>query len=219
MVKRKNKTRRIKQASKDYNKNNKNNSNSTEGNKRQSDKGESSPSTSLAQRETATQETVPQLFDSLESHGTVEIKNSISMQEKEKDMKKALSTTERKQPERTEIVNTETTDNNVNTDLPVINPLIEQQASMVRESKEDEMAKTGITISDYKKIQNIESYRKQGNLDCPNIFTTSISLWQNYTMAWIVTYKEFARNTGRMAEYWYRLFWKPSSAKEEYHQQ
>ena len=218
MVKRKNKTRRIKQASKDYNKNNKNNSNSTEGNKRQSDKGESSPSTSLAQRERTIQETVPEVFDSSESHGRVEIKNSIRMQEK--DMKEALSITERKQPERTEMGNIETTDNNVNTDLPVINPLIEQQASMVRESKEDEMAKTGITISDYKKIQNIESYRKQGNLDCPNIFTTSISLWQNYTMAWIVTYKEFARNTGRMAEYWYRLFWKPSSAKEEeYHQQ
>ena len=218
MVKRKNKTGRIKQASKDYNKNNKNNSNSTEGNKRQSDKGESSPSTSLAQRERTIQETVPEVFDSSESHGRVEIKNSIRMQEK--DMKEALSITERKQPERTEIVNTETTNNNVNTDLPVINPLIEQQASMMRESKENEVAKTGITISDYKKIQNIESYRKQGNLNCANIFTTSISLWQNYTMAWIVTYKEFARNTGRMAEYWYRLFWKPSSAKEEeYHQQ
>jgi len=140
----------------------------------------------------------------------------------EKDMKKALSITERKQPERTETVNAETTDNNVNTDLPVINPLTEQQGSMMRGSKEDEVAKTGKTIPDYKKIQNIESYRKQGNLKyCPNIFTTSISLWQNYTMAWIVTYKEFARNTGRMAEYWYRFFWKPTSAKEEeeYHQQ
>lgn len=91
----------------------------------------------------------------------------------------------------------------------------------MRESKEDELTKTGITIPDYKKIQNIESYRKQVNLNLnyPNIFTTSISLWQNYTMAWIVTYKEFARNTGRMAEYWYHLFWNPSSAKEEYHQQ
>jgi hypothetical protein len=217
MVKRKNKTGRIKQASKDYNKNNKNNSNSTEGNKRQSDKGESSPSTSLAQRERTIQETVPEVFDSSESHGRVEIKNSIRMQEK--DMKEALSITERKQPERTEMGNIETTDNNVNTDLPVINPLTEQQGSMRRESKEDEVAKTGITIPDYKKIQNIESYRKQGNLNCANIFTTSISLWQNYTMAWIVTYKEFARNTGRMAEYWYRPFWKPSSAKEEYHQQ
>ena len=118
------------------------------------------------------------------------------------------------------MVYTDSIDNIVITDLPVIYPLREQQTSKMRESKEDEVAKMGITIPDYKKIQNIESYRKQVNLNYPNIFTTSISLWQNYTMAWIVTYKEFARNTGRMAEYWYHLFWNPSSAKEEeYHQQ
>ena len=218
MVKRKNKSKRIKQARKDYHKINKNNSNSTEENKKQSDREEFSPSSSLAQRERTIQETVPEVFDSSGSHAMVEMKNSVSMQEK--DMKGTLSTNEKKEPERARMVNTETIDNNVNTDLPVINPLREQQTSKMRESKEDELTKTGITIPDYKKIQNIESYRKQVNLNYPNIFTTSISLWQNYTMAWIVTYKEFARNTGRMAEYWYHLFWNPSSAKEEeYHHQ
>lgn len=217
MVKRKNKSKRIKQASKDYHRNNKNNSNSTEENRKQSDE-EFSPSSSLAQRERTIQETVSEVFDSSGSHAMVEMKNSVSMQEK--DMKGTLSTNQKKEPERTRMVNTETTDNTVNTDLPVINPPREQQTSKMRESKEDEVAKTGITIPDYKKIQNIESYRKQANLNYPNIFTTSISLSQNYTMAWIVTYKEFARNTGRIAEYWYHLFWNLSSAKEEeYHQQ
>jgi hypothetical protein len=218
MVKRKNKSERIKQTSKDYHRNNKNNSNSTEENKKQSDREESSHSSSLAQRKRAKQETVPEVFDSSGSHATVEMKNSISMQEK--DMKGTLSTNEKKEPERTGMVNTEIMDNNVNTDLPVINPLREQQTSIMIESKEDEVAKRGIIIPDYKKIQNIESYIKQGNLNYPNIFTTSISLWQNYTMAWIITYKEFARNVERMAEYWYHLPWNPSSAKEEeYHQQ
>jgi hypothetical protein len=181
MVKRKNKSERIKQTSKDYHRNNKNNSNSTEENKKQSDREESSHSSSLAQRKRAKQETVPEVFDSSGSHATVEMKNSISMQEK--DMKGTLSTNEKKEPERTGMVNTEIMDNNVNTDLPVINPLREQQTSIMIESKEDEVAKRGIIIPDYKKIQNIESYIKQGNLNYPNIFTTSISLWQNYTMA------------------------------------
>ena len=153
----------------------------------------------------------------------VEIKESASMQEK--DMKEALSTTEKKESRRKEMGNTETTDNNndVNTDAPAINSLIqeEQQASILRESKEGEVTKTGIMISDCKNIQNAESYRKQENLNYPNVFTTSIGLWKNYTMAWIVTYNEFVRNTGRMAEYWSHLFWNPSSAKEEreYYQQ
>ena len=146
----------------------------------------------------------------------VEIKESASIQEK--DMKESRSIIEKKEPRRTEMVNTETIDNNVNS-VPAINPIIqEQQASIVRESKEDEVTKTGIIISDYKNVQNKESYRKQENLNYPNIFTTSIGLWQNYTMAWIVTYNEFVRNTGRMAEYWSHLFWNPSSTKEEYHQ-
>jgi hypothetical protein len=218
MVKRKNKSERIKQASKDYHRNNKNNSNSTEENKKQSDREESSHSSSLAQRERAKQETVSEVFDSSGSHATVEMKNSISMQKK--DVKGTLSTNEKKEPERTGMVNTGIMDNNVNTDLPVINPVREQQTSIMIESKEDEVAKRGIIIPDYKKIQNIESYIKQGNLNYPNIFTTCISLWQNYTMAWIMTYKEFARNVERMAEYWYQLSWNPSSAKEEeYHQQ
>ena len=79
------------------------------------------------------------------------------------------------------------------------------------ELKEDEATKTGITIPKYK---NVESYRKQEKLNYPNIFITTIALWQNYTMAWIVIYNEFVRNTRRMAEYWYHLFWNPSSAKE-----
>ena len=82
MVKRKNKSERIKQASKDYHRNNKNNSNSTEENKKQSDREESSHSSSLAQRERANQETVSEVFDSSGSHATVEMKNSISMQKK-----------------------------------------------------------------------------------------------------------------------------------------
>ena len=50
----------------------------------------------------------------------------------EKHMKQELSTTQKKEPRKQEMVNTETTDNNVNTDLPAINPLIEQQAYIVR---------------------------------------------------------------------------------------
>lgn len=220
MVKRKN-NKRIKQASKDYHRNN---NISTEENKpkekkMQSDSQDFSSSSSLAQREQAIQETVPEVFDSSRYNAMVEIKESASIQEK--DMKESRSTIEKKEPRRTEMVNTETIDNNVNS-VPAINPIIqEQQASIVRESKEDEVTKTGITISDYKNVQNKESYRKQENLNYPNIFTTSIGLWQNYTMAWIVTYNEFVRNTGRMAEYWSHLFWNPSSAKEEreYYQQ
>jgi hypothetical protein len=220
MVKRKN-NKRIKQASKDYHRNN---NISTEENKpkekkMQSDSQDFSSSSSLAQREQAIQETVPEVFDSSRYNAMVEIKESASIQEK--DMKESRSTIEKKEPRRTEMVNTETIDNNVNS-VPAINPIIqEQQASIVRESKEDEVTKTGITISDYKNVQNKESYRKQENLNYPNIFTTSIGLWQNYTMAWIVTYNEFVRNTGRMAEYWFHLFWNPSSAKEEreYYQQ
>jgi hypothetical protein len=60
----------------------------------------------------------------------IEIKESSSMQEKH--MKQELSTTQKKEPRKQEMVNTETTDNNVNTDLPAINPLIEQQAYIVR---------------------------------------------------------------------------------------
>jgi hypothetical protein len=220
MVKRKN-NKRIKQASKDYHRNN---NISTEENKpkekkMQSDSQDFSSSSSLAQREQAIQETVPEVFDSSRYNAMVEIKESASIQEK--DMKESRSTIEKKEPRRTEMVNTETIDNNVNS-VPAINPIIqEQQASIVRESKEDEVTKTGITISDYKNVQNKESYRKQENLNYPNIFTTSIGLWQNYTMAWIVTYNEFVRNTGRMAEYWSHLFWNSSSAKEEreYYQQ
>jgi hypothetical protein len=220
MVKRKN-NKRIKQASKDYHRNN---NISTEENKpkekkMQSDSQDFSSSSSLAQREQAIQETVPEVFDSSRYNAMVEIKESASIQEK--DMKESRSTIEKKEPRRTEVVNTETIDNNVNS-VPAINPIIqEQQASIVREPKEDEVTKTGITISDYKNVQNKESYRKQENLNYPNIFTTSIGLWQNYTMAWIVTYNEFVRNTGRMAEYWSHLIWNPSSAKEEreYYQQ
>jgi hypothetical protein len=220
MVKRKN-NKRIKQASKDYHRNN---NISTEENKlkekkMQSDSQDFSSSSSLAQREQAIQETVPEVFDSSRYNAMVEIKESASIQEK--DMKESRSIIEKKEPRRTEMVNTETIDNNVNS-VPAINPIIqEQQASIVRESKEDEVTKTGIIISDYKNVQNKESYRKQENLNYPNIFTTSIGLWQNYTMAWIVTYNEFVRNTGRMAEYWSHLFWNPSSAKEEreYYQQ
>ena len=221
MVKRKNKSKRIKQASKDYLRNN---NNSTEGNKtkekkKQLDREESSPSSSVAQRERTIQETIPEVFNSSRYNAMVEIKESSTMQEK--DMKEALSITEKKEPRRKEMGNTETTDNNnVNTDAPAINSLIqeEQQASILRESNEGEVTKTGIIISDYKNIQNTESYRKQENLNYPNVFTTSIGLWKNYTMAWIVTYNEFVRNTGRMAAYWSHLFWNPSSAKEEYHQ-
>ena len=221
MVKRKNKSKRIKQASKDYLRNN---NNSTEGNKtkekkKQLDREESSPSSSVAQRERTIQETIPEVFNSSRYNAMVEIKESSTMQEK--DMKEALSTTEKKEPRRKEMEKTESTDNNnVNTDAPAINSLIqeEQQASILRESKEGEVTKTGIIISDYKNIQNTESYRKQENLNYPNVFTTSIGLWQNYTMAWIVTYNEFVRNTGRMAAYWSHLFWNPLSTKEEYHQ-
>ena len=221
MVKRKNKSKRIKQASKDYPRNN---NNSTEGNKtkekkKQLDREESSPFSSVAQRERTIQETIPEVFDSSRYNAMVEFKESSTM--KEKDMKEALSTTEKKEPRRKEMGNTEITDNNdVNTDAPAINSLIqeEQQASILRESNEGEVTKTGIIISDYKNIQNTESYRKQENLNYPNVFTTSIGLWKNYTMAWIVTYNEFVRNTGRMAAYWSHLFWNPSSAKEEYHQ-
>jgi hypothetical protein len=220
MVKRKN-NKRIKQANKDYHRNN--NISTEENNpkekKKQSKSQDFSSSSSLAQREQAIQQTVPEVFDSSTYNAMVEIKESASIQEK--DMKESRSTIEKKEPRRTEMVNTETIDNNVNS-VPAINPIIqEQQASIVRESEEDDVTKTGITISDYKNVQTKESYRKQENLNYPNIFTTSIGLWQNYTMAWIVTYNEFVRNTGRMAEYWSHLFWKPSSAKEEieYYQQ
>jgi hypothetical protein len=220
MVKRKNKSKRTKQASKVYLSNN---NNSTEGNKtkekkKQPDREEFSPSSSLAQRERTIQETIPEVFDSSRYNAMVEIKESSTMQEK--DMKEALSTTEKKEPRRKEMGNTETTDNNndVNIDPPATNPLIEEQASILRESKEGEVTKTGIMISDCKNIQNAESYRKQENLNYHNVFTTSIGLWKNYTMAWIVTYNEFVRNTGRMTEYWSHLFWNPSSTKEEYHQ-
>jgi hypothetical protein len=220
MVKRKN-NKRIKQASKDYHRNNNISieENKPKEKKMQSDSQDFSSSSSLAQRELAIQETVPEVFDSSRYNAMVEIKESASIQEK--DMKESRSIIEKKEPRRTEMVNTETIDNNVNS-VPAINPIIqEQQASIVRESKEDEVTKTGIIISDYKNVQNKESYRKQENLNYPNIFTTSIGLWQNYTMAWIVTYNEFVRNTGRMAEYWSHLFWNPSSAKEEreYYQQ
>ena len=220
MVKRKN-NKRIKQASKDYHRNN--NISTEENNpkekKKQSNSQDFSSSSSLAQREQAIQQTVPEVFDSSTYNAMVEIKESASIQEK--DMKESRSTIEKKESRRTEMVNTETIDNNVNS-VPAINPIIqEQQASIVRESEEDDVTKTGITISDYKNVQTKESYRKQENLNYPNIFTTSIGLWQNYTMAWIVTYNEFVRNTGRIAEYWSHLFWKPSSAKEEreYYQQ
>ena len=215
MVKRKNQSKRIKQASKDYYRNNNNNSteeNKSKEKKKQSDSEESS-SNSLAQREQEIKETIPEVFDSSRYNAMIEIKESASMQEK--DMKEALSTTEKEEPRKTEIVNTETADNNVNTDVPTIHPLIEPQTSIVRESKEDEETKAEIIIPEYKNVQNIESYRKQENLNYPNIFKTSIALWQNYTMAWIVTYNEFVRNIGRMAEYWSNLFWNPSSAKEE----
>lgn len=220
MVKRKNKSKRIKQASKDYVRNNNNSTeeNNTKGKKRQSENEESSSSSSLAQRERTIQETIPEVFDSSRYNAMVEIKESSTMQEK--DMKEALSTTEKKEPRRKEMGNTETTDNNnINTDTPAINPSIEeQQASILRESKEGEVTKTGIIISDQKNIQNRENNRKQENLKYPNVFTTGIGLWKNYAMAWIVTYNEFVRNTGRMAEYWSHLYWNPSSTKEEYHQ-
>lgn len=219
MVKRKNKSKRIKQASKDYLRNNNNSTeeNNTKGKKRQSENEESS-SSSLAQRERTIQETIPEVFDSSRYNAMVEIKESSTM--REKDMKEALSTTEKKEPRRKEMGNTETTDNNnINTDTPAINPSIEeQQASILRESKEGEVTKTGIIISDQKNIQNRENNRKQENLKYPNVFTTGIGLWKNYAMAWIVTYNEFVRNTGRMAEYWSHLYWNPSSTKEEYHQ-
>lgn len=219
MVKRKNKSKRIKQASKDYLRNNNNSTeeNNTKGKKRQSENEESS-SSSLAQRERTIQETIPEVFDSSRYNAMVEIKESSTMQEK--DMKEALSTTEKKEPRRKEMGNTETTDNNnINTDTPAINPSIEeQQASILRESKEGEVTKTGLIISDQKNIQNRENNRKQENLKYPNVFTTGIGLWKNYAMAWIVTYNEFVRNTGRMAEYWSHLYWNPSSTKEEYHQ-
>lgn len=219
MVKRKNKSKRIKQASKDYVRNNNNSTeeNNTKGKKRQSENEESS-SSSLAQRERTIQETIPEVFDSSRYNAMVEIKESSTM--REKDMKEALSTTEKKEPRRKEMGNTETTDNNnINTDTPAINPSIEeQQASILRESKEGEVTKTGIIISDQKNIQNRENNRKQENLKYPNVFTTGIGLWKNYAMAWIVTYNEFVRNTGRMAEYWSHLYWNPSSTKEEYHQ-
>jgi hypothetical protein len=220
MVKRKNKSKRIKQASKDYLRNNNNSTeeNNTKGKKRQSENEESSSSSSLAQRERTIQETIPEVFDSSRYNAMVEIKESSTM--REKDMKEALSTTEKKEPRRKEMGNTETTDNiNINTDTPAINPSIEeQQASILRESKEGEVTKTGIIISDQKNIQNRENNRKQENLKYPNVFTTGIGLWKNYAMAWIVTYNEFVRNTGRMAEYWSHLYWNPSSTKEEYHQ-
>lgn len=220
MVKRKNKSKRIKQASKDYVRNNNNSTeeNNTKGKKRQSENEESSSSSSLAQRERTIQETIPEVFDSSRYNAMVEIKESSTMQEK--DMKEALSTTEKKEPRRKEMGNTETTDdNNINTYTPAINPPIEeQQASILRESKEGEVTKTGIIISDQKNIQNRENNRKQENLKYPNVFTTGIGLWKNYAMAWIVTYNEFVRNTGRMAEYWSHLYWNPSSTKEEYHQ-
>lgn len=220
MVKRKNKSKRIKQASKDYVRNNNNSTeeNNTKGKKRQSENEESSSSSSLAQRERTIQETIPEVFDSSRYNAMVEIKESSTMQEK--DMKEALSTTEKKEPRRKEMGNTETTDNNnINTDTPAINPSIEeQQASILRESKEGEVTKTGLIISDQKNIQNRENNRKQENLKYPNVFTTGIGLWKNYAMAWIVTYNEFVRNTGRMAEYWSHLYWNPSSTKEEYHQ-
>jgi hypothetical protein len=206
MIKSKNQRKQIKQASKDYYNNNNNN---REEKKKQSDNEESSPSSSLEQREHAIKETIPEVFDSSRYNAMIEIKESSSMQEKH--MNQDLSTTQKKEPRKPEMVNTETTDNNVNTELPAINPLIEQQAYIVRELKEDEVTKTGITIPKYK---NVESYRKQENLNYPNTFITTIALWQNYTMAWIVTYNEFVRNTRRMAEYWYHLFWNPSSAKE-----
>ena len=219
MVKRKNKSKRIKQTSKDYLRNNNNSTeeNNTKGKKRQSENEESSSSSSLAQRERTIQETIPEVFDSSRYNAMVEIKESSTMQEK--DMKEALSTTEKKEPRRKEMGNTETTDNNnINTDTPAINPPIEeQQASILRESKEGEVTKTGIIISDQKNIQNRENNRKQENLNYPNVFTTGIGLWKNYAMAWIVTYNEFVRNTGRMAEYWSHLYWNPSSTKEEYH--
>jgi len=220
MVKRKNKSKRIKQASKDYLRNNNNSTeeNNTKGKKRQSENEESSSSSSLAQRERTIQETIPEVFDSSRYNAMVEIKESSTM--REKDMKEALSTTEKKEPRRKEMGNTETTDNNdINTDTPAINPSIEeQQASILRESKEGEVTTTGIIISDQKNIQNRENNRKQENLKYPNVFTTGIGLWKNYAMAWIVTYNEFVRNTGRMAEYWSHLYWNPSSTKEEYHQ-
>ncbi len=220
MVKRKNKSKRIKQASKDYLRNNNNSpeENNTKGKKRQSENEESSSSSSLAQRERTIQETIPEVFDSSRYNAMVEIKESSTM--REKDMKEALSTTEKKEPRRKEMGNTETTDNNnINTDTPAINPSIEeQQASILRESKEGEVTKTGLIISDQKNIQNRENNRKQENLKYPNVFTTGIGLWKNYAMAWIVTYNEFVRNTGRMAEYWSHLYWNPSSTKEEYHQ-
>src|SRR4051794_17727498 len=112
MVKRKNKSKRIKQASKDYVRNNNNSTeeNNTKGKKRQSENEESSSSSSLAQRERTIQETIPEVFDSSRYNAMVEIKESSTMQEK--DMKEALSTTEKKEPRRKEMGNTETTDNN-----------------------------------------------------------------------------------------------------------
>ena len=48
-----------------------------------------------------------------------------------------------------------------------------------------------------------------------NPFMMAMDLWQNAAMSWIATYNELVKNTSKMSEYWFNLFWGRWSAIKE----
>jgi hypothetical protein len=48
-----------------------------------------------------------------------------------------------------------------------------------------------------------------------NPFMMGMDLWQNAAMSWIAAYNELVKNTSKMSEYWFNLFWGRWSAIKE----
>jgi len=146
-------------------------------------KGEQSTTTTAAVRN----EFLPEVFDSSSFHAMSEMKDSASINED--DLKKAISSVQKKESVRAEDISLQLS--NINEYIQSVNPItiMQEETTILAGSREG---------SSY--------YEKRLNGDNP--FMSSMALWQSNMSSWIGIYKDFSENVAKMMrDYWMKPSW------------
>ncbi len=100
-------------------------------------------------------------------------------------------------------------------------PNVSKQSSVYEEAITRKEPITDIQEQDLKEqypLSNIDN-NKEGTRDQRGDiypFTSGIDFWQHSISAWIDIYNEFAKNAGRIAGYWFNLFWSPWTGEQKH---
>jgi hypothetical protein len=162
--------------------------------------------------------TIPEVFDSSKYDSMTAMKESADMKEGEGHLKEVLSRVEKEKPiepttTNTKLSNMDSSPSTAEGSTPDVSPPnLEERASTLRNSREEQIADRHLEVSKDKSKEEEEEIRVKDKIAysrqdySSNMAGSYTSFWQDAAKFWNDFYIEYARNASEITKYWLDLF-------------